>query len=129
MMDRAKVEGSIGHVVLGPEDMVPLYAGCGDEAIVSAARVIADRLAETSGKLGLVAYYDNPDRSDLIQFRLRRAGEWKRYDLRDLLGRLSIDNGGGHEGAIGFRIPRDQVPDFSAYVSGLMREIEKAIAG
>jgi nanoRNase/pAp phosphatase (c-di-AMP/oligoRNAs hydrolase) len=129
MVERQKVRGSIGYVALAMEEMAPLYADCGDEAIVSAARVMADRLAETSGVLGLVAYYDNPERSDLVQFRLRRAGGWKKYDLRGLLSILSITNGGGHEGAIGFRVPRSEIPDFPAYVDALLRKVETAIGG
>jgi single-stranded DNA-specific DHH superfamily exonuclease len=127
MMDRRRRTGSISLVALSAEEMEPMYAGCDDDTIVSTARVIADRLAEESGKLGLVAYFDNPARSDLVQFRLRRAGGWKKYDLRGLLTRFSISNGGGHEGAIGFRIPRAEIPDFRGYVSSLVEGIETAI--
>ena len=127
MVDRQKIDGPIGYVALGEDEMGPLFAGSGEETIVSAARVMADRLAEASGKLGLVAYYDNPEHGDLVQFRLRRAAGWKKYDLRSLLTVLSITNGGGHEGAIGFRLPRAEIADFDAYVRGLLRTIEKAI--
>jgi nanoRNase/pAp phosphatase (c-di-AMP/oligoRNAs hydrolase) len=129
VMDRSRVEGSIGYVALTFEETAPLYTSCGDDALVSTARVVADRLAEASGKLGLVAYYDNPERSDLVQFRLRRAGSWKQYDLRGLLTLLGITNGGGHEGAIGFRVPRVEIEDFPSYMRGLLQGIEKAIAG
>jgi diguanylate cyclase (GGDEF)-like protein len=127
MMDRKKREGSITLVALSAEEMEPMYAACDDDTIVSTARVITDKLAEESGVLGLVAYFDNPSRSDLVQFRLRRAGGWKKYDLRGLLTRFAIANGGGHEGAIGFRIPRAQIPDFRGYVSTLVEGIEAAI--
>jgi diguanylate cyclase (GGDEF)-like protein len=129
MMDRRKREGSLLVLALSEEEMAPLYADCDDDTIISTARVITDRLAEESGTLGLVAYFDNPSRSDLVQFRLRRAGGWKKYDLRGLLTLFSIANGGGHEGAIGFRVPRAQVPDFRAYVATLVAGIEAAIAG
>jgi diguanylate cyclase (GGDEF)-like protein len=128
MMEKKKLLGPIALVAMSAEEMAPLYAGCDDDTIVSTARVIADRLAEESGKLGLVCYYDNPECSDLVQFRLRRAGGWKKYDLRNLLTIFSIANGGGHEGAIGFRVPRDEIPDFSAYVSRLVEGITAAIA-
>lgn len=127
MLERKKLSGSISLVALSVEEMEPLYAGYDDDTIISTARVIADTLAEESGKLGLVAYYDNPSRSDLVQFRLRRAGAWKKHDLRGLLTRFSIANGGGHEGAIGFRIPRAQIPDFRGYVASLLEGIEAAI--
>ncbi|HUJ74419.1 MAG TPA: hypothetical protein VL359_06150, partial [bacterium] len=129
VMERRKVRGSVAYVALSLEEMAPLYTGCGDDAIVSTARVVADRLAEESGKLGLVAYYDNPEHGDLVQFRLRRAGAWKKYDLRGLLTRFDIKNGGGHEGAIGFRLPRTEIKDFGAYVDTLLQGIETAIAG
>jgi diguanylate cyclase (GGDEF)-like protein len=129
MMGRRRVAGSLAVVTLSAEEMAPLYATCDMDTIITTARVVADRLAEESGKLGLIAYYDNPTRSDLVQFRLRRAGGWKSYDLRKLLERFSIANGGGHEGAIGFRIPRAQIADFPAYVSSLEAGIEEAIKG
>jgi diguanylate cyclase (GGDEF)-like protein len=127
MMERKKLSPSIATVALSAEEMAPLYATFDDDTIVSTARVIADRLAEESGKLGLVSYCDNPERSDLVQFRLRRAGSWKKYDLRNLLSLFSITNGGGHEGAIGFRIPRNEIPDFHPYVDTLVTRIESAI--
>jgi diguanylate cyclase (GGDEF)-like protein len=129
MLNRRKLSGSISYVALSAEEMERMYAGCDDEAIITTARVIADTLAEESGVLGLVAYFDNPSRSDLVQFRLRRAAGWKKYDLRRLLPLFSIENGGGHEGAIGFRVPRAQVPDFDGYVTSLLKGIEDAIRG
>ena len=127
MMERKRCSGSICYVALSEEESRPMFERCDQDTVVSSARVITDRLAEESGILGLVVYYDQPDRSDLVQFRLRRAGAWKKYDLRQLLTRFEIANGGGHEGAIGFRIPRSQIPDFAAYVRSLLAGIEEAI--
>lgn len=127
MMKHKRLSGSLAVVALSLEEMTPLFAKCDDDTIVSSTRVIADRLAEESGKLGLVAYYDNPERGDLVQFRLRRSSGWKLYDLRRLLERFSIANGGGHEGAIGFRFPRAEIPDFPGYINTLIEGIEAAI--
>jgi diguanylate cyclase (GGDEF)-like protein len=127
MMGHKQRAGSLAVVALTLEEMAPLFAKCDDDTIVSSARVIADRLAEESGKLGLVAYYDNPEHGDLVQFRLRRSSGWKEYDLRKLLERFSIANGGGHEGAIGFRLPRFEISDFPAYIRTLTEGIEAAI--
>ena len=127
MMDRRRSSPSVGIVALSLEEMAPLFADAEEDTIVSMARVVADRLAEESGKLGLVAYCDNPAHGDLVQFRVRRSGAWKKYDLRKLLELFSIANGGGHEGAIGFRLPRAEVPDFHAYVERVVQGIESAI--
>jgi len=107
--------------------MAPLHASNDEETIVSTARAVADSLAEESGKLGLVAYFDNPDKSDLVQFRVRRSAGWKKFDLRRFLTLLGVENGGGHEGAIGFRLPRSQVADLEVMVSGMVEKIEAAI--
>ena len=127
MMSQKRSSPSVAYVALGLEQSVPLFVDCGDDTVVSTARVIADRLAEESGKLGLVAYCDNPERSSLYQFRLRRSGAWKEYDLRNFLGVFNIMNGGGHEGAIAFRVPRSEIPDFDGYVQNLVKGIEKEI--
>jgi nanoRNase/pAp phosphatase (c-di-AMP/oligoRNAs hydrolase) len=120
---------SLGIVALDERDSGPLHADWDNETIVATARLVADRLAEESGKLGFVAYYDNPAAGDLVQFRLRRSAAFRSYDLRQLLPLLSIANGGGHEGAIGFRVPRGEIPDFKAYMERLSTGIEKALAG
>jgi nanoRNase/pAp phosphatase (c-di-AMP/oligoRNAs hydrolase) len=127
MMERKRSTPSLGIVALSETEMEPLYREFDDDTIVSTTRLVADRLAEESTKLGLVAYYDNPKSSDLIQFRVRRSGAYKKFDLRRLLTLFSIENGGGHEGAIGFRLPRDAVPDFAAFVEKIVSGIEAEV--
>ncbi|HVP18912.1 MAG TPA: diguanylate cyclase [Spirochaetia bacterium] len=128
MMSRKRSSPSIAYVALNEQESAPLFSDCDDDTVVSTARVVADKLAEQSGKLGLVVYRDNPEKSALYQFRLRRAGGWKQYDLRNFLTVFSIMNGGGHEGAIGFRVPLDEVPDFEAYVRRLVQGIEDEVS-
>ena len=128
MLARKRRSPSIGYVALGQEEAAPLFQDCDDDTVVSTARVIADKLAEESGKLGLVAYYDNAERSDLVQFRLRRSSVWKQYDLRNLLTLFSITNGGGHEGAIGFRVPRSEIQDFEDYIRRFVDGVESAVS-
>jgi hypothetical protein len=41
----------------------------------------------------------------------------------DLFG---FTNGGGHEGAIGFRVPRMQIPALAEYVARLVKGINEA---
>ncbi len=127
MMDRKNFSPSIGYVALSAKEMEPLYDDLDDDTIVSTARAVADRLAEESAKLSLVAFYDNPKKSDLIQFRVRRSSAYKKFDLRALMALFSIQSGGGHEGAIGFRIPRGEVDDFDAYIKKIVSGIEEAI--
>lgn len=127
IIGKKKFSPSIGYVVLGQNSMDFLFRECGNDTIVSITRTIADILAEESGRLSLIAYYDNSGQSNLIQFRIRRGKDFKNYDLRKILKIFSIENGGGHEGAIGFRISKDSIDSLDSYVDNLIVKIEQDI--
>jgi nanoRNase/pAp phosphatase (c-di-AMP/oligoRNAs hydrolase) len=126
-LEREQFTKSIGYVALDDDDMLHLLKASDEDTVVSVARAVANELAEKSGKLSLVAYYDNPAKSNLVQFRVRRSRAYKRYDLREMLELFSIENGGGHEGAIGFRVPRDTIDDYHAYIDKLVSGLEKVL--
>jgi nanoRNase/pAp phosphatase (c-di-AMP/oligoRNAs hydrolase) len=126
-LQRKRFSVRIGYVALGLKDSERLYGQFGRDTLVSTARAIADELAEESGRLGLVCYCDPPEESGLIQFRLRRSQRYKGFDLRPVLERFGIENGGGHEGAIAFRLRQNQVPDFGEYVERLIQGIEEML--
>lgn len=129
IMGRKKFSRHIGFAVLDQNSMEYLFRECGTDTIVSVTRTIADILAEESGKLSLIAYYDDPETSDLVQFRVRRSKNFKNFDVRKIIQIFGIENGGGHEGAIGFRIARDEIKDIDKYVDSLISGIEKEISG
>ncbi len=129
IMSRKKSSASVGYVVLDRKSMEFLFRECDNDTIISVTRSIADILAEESGKLSLIAYYDNPEKSDLIQFRVRRGKNFKNYDVRNILKIFAIENGGGHEGAIGFRIAKDSVENIDKYVENFITKIELEISG
>ena len=126
MYDKKRTSRSIGYIVLDRGDMDYLRGDFETDTIISVSRSIADRLAEESARLGLVVYDDFPA-TGLYQFRLRRSQAYKTFDVRKILESFSIKDGGGHEGAIGFRIPREQIPDIKAYVKELVDGIEKIL--
>jgi len=76
----------------------------------------------------LVAYYDAPRLSDNIQFRLRRSAQYTKLDLRTVIARLGITNGGGHPGAVGFRIKKSEVEDIKAYSEELLSRIQELLS-
>lgn len=127
MMLHKRFSDSIGYVALTEKESADLGSSFDDDTIVSTARVVADRLAEESARLSLVAFYDTKPGSDLVQFRVRRSSVYKKYDLRSILTLFQISNGGGHEGAIAFRIPRSRIADFPEYVKTLVSGIEAAL--
>jgi nanoRNase/pAp phosphatase (c-di-AMP/oligoRNAs hydrolase) len=123
---KKKFSKFVGYAVLDRADMDYLTGEFDNDTIVSVTRSIADHLAEESGRLGLVAY-DDAKNANLVQFRLRRGQGFKTFDLRKVLGIFSISDGGGHEGAIGFRVDRSSIGDIHVFVAGLLTGIENAI--
>jgi len=113
----------VDYAVLDESDSSFMYENFGADIFVSVAKTIADTLAEKSGHLGFVGYYDLAQGSDLVQFRLRRSHLFQKVDLRDFLSRNGIANGGGHPGAIGFRFERSQIIDMNRFSTEL---VEKA---
>jgi nanoRNase/pAp phosphatase (c-di-AMP/oligoRNAs hydrolase) len=129
ILSRKKNSDSIGYTVMDQSSGDFLFRECGNDIVTTVTRTIADILAEESGKLSLIAYYDDPEKSDLIQFRVRRGKNFKNYDVRKILKVFNIENGGGHEGAIGFRIPKDSIEDIYKYTENLISGIEREISG
>jgi len=126
-MQRRQRSGRIAYALLSDRDSARLARSFDSDTIVATARSVADSLAEESGRLGLVCYCDPPSDSNLVQFRLRRSRRYKGFDLRRVLEIFAIQNGGGHEGAIGFRLPRGEVPDLPAYVDKLLQGVAEAM--
>jgi nanoRNase/pAp phosphatase (c-di-AMP/oligoRNAs hydrolase) len=122
---RSRVQDSVGVAVLGCEHGRTLYEDFERDVVVSVARTVADELAERGGKVSLVGYCDDPRTSDLIQFRMRRSRDYRDIDLRDVLPILGITDGGGHEGAVGFRLARKDVPDLGAFVDRVLKTLHE----
>jgi nanoRNase/pAp phosphatase (c-di-AMP/oligoRNAs hydrolase) len=98
-----------------------------NEIITTVTKAIANTLAEKSGRLSLICFADGKGTEKLVQFRMRRGHLFRSFDLRDVLQLLNIANGGGHEGAIGFRFPKKSIPDMDEYVAGMIPQIEQAV--
>ena len=128
MMERRRRSRLVDSVVLPRDEAMALRAGYGEDTLTAVARTVADSLAEEGGHLGLIAYHDDPTISDFVQFRVRRSQAFKDFDLREILSRLSIENGGGHPGAIGFRFHEHEVQDIATFAAELIVRIEALIA-
>ena len=115
------------YIVLDEEQSRLLHSEHTYDTVVAVSRSVADILADESDAFGLVVFYDDRSHSDFIQFRMRRNHAFRRYDLREVLHRFSINNGGGHEGAVGFRIPREDIDDIVEYTDNLLAGVEEDI--
>jgi len=125
--ERRRFSESIGYVVLHEDEMDHLYREFDQEIITTVTKAIANTLAEKSGRLSLICFADGTGPEKLVQFRMRRGHLFRSFDLRDVLHILNIANGGGHEGAIGFRFPARTIPDIDRYVEDMIPVIEDAV--
>jgi nanoRNase/pAp phosphatase (c-di-AMP/oligoRNAs hydrolase) len=128
ILEKQQAGKSMHYVCLDSAASAELFAVFGDETIVNVAKAVVNSLAETFGNLGLVVYYDDDSHSNFIQFRLRRSVQCLHIDMRSILTDLGIQNGGGHPGAVGFRIEKKAIQDIHAYTADMVSRIE-TIAG
>lgn len=128
MQHKVNFSSRIGAIIVSQEVMTEMRDAFDHDTIVTVARHSADSLAEYSKVLSLVAYYDDEKDSDLIQFRVRRSQLYSALDVRKIIKVFEIKNGGGHPGAIGFRIPSAEIPNLYEYVKNLVKGIEKLIS-
>jgi single-stranded DNA-specific DHH superfamily exonuclease len=119
---------SLFAAALDKEASLDFFNRYSNEVVVNVSKTLSDKLAEESGKLGMVVYCDDPALSNLYQFRLRRAASFDALDLRTVLAALAITDGGGHPGAVGFRIPKGEISSITAYLAGFAEQIEAMIA-
>jgi nanoRNase/pAp phosphatase (c-di-AMP/oligoRNAs hydrolase) len=121
----AKAEtGSLFYAGLDQAESKELFDIYGHDRMIMVTKVAADTLAENSGKLGLVAYYDVSKPDGLVQFRLRRGSKYNALDLRTVLKKLKLNSGGGHPGAIGFRLPSGKVADLGRFLARLAEDLD-----
>jgi nanoRNase/pAp phosphatase (c-di-AMP/oligoRNAs hydrolase) len=128
LLSKSVDSGSTSYVALDEDESRTLYEAYDQDTIVSVARSVADTLAERSGRLSLIAYYDCSKPDGLVQFRIRRSQAFKRFDVRRIIEMNAVGNGGGHEGAIGFRFERHEIDDIHDFVRKIIAGVEAELA-
>ena len=127
-MERKKISAHIAYILIDIDETDYFYKNFKKEIIASTARRLTDDLAEESGYLSIIAYYDNPKESDLIQFKMRRSHTFSKVDLRDIIKALEIEDGGGHLGAVGFRVKQNSVSDLKKTMEQIVNKIENTLS-
>lgn len=125
LLDHSRYSGRTGYVALDAEESLNILGRIDYTIFVKVVKSVTDFLSEQSGTIGMTSYYDMPEVSNLIQFRIRVSRDASGIDLRSILLDFNITDGGGHPGAIGFRMEKNAVPDYREYVDRLLEKIEK----
>ncbi len=127
VLDRSKYRGNVGYVALDAEESTNILGRTDYAVFVKVIKSVTDQLSERSGAIGLTAYYDLPEVSNLVQFRARASRNISNVDLRGLLTEFGIDDGGGHPGAIGFRIQKGKIKDYPGLVARVVERLDAII--
>lgn len=127
LLDHTRYEAKVGLLMLDEEESWNYLHRVDYSLFVKVIKSVTDFLAEKSGTYGLTAYYDLPEVADRVQFRIRVSRDVSGIDLRSLLRDLDISDGGGHPGAIGFRVPITAVPSLPAFVASLCDRLESLV--
>lgn len=125
LLEMAHYSGRTGYVILDHDTSRAFLESVEYSLFVKVIKSVTDFLSEKSGTIGMTAYYDPEDVSDLIQFRIRTARDVSGMDVRNILKEFSIEDGGGHPGAIGFRISRNTLSDPETFIARVLEKLEQ----
>lgn len=115
-------------VVLNEEQSRDLINKTDDYSLfVNTMKDVTDILAEHSGKTGLTMYLEEQEKTQ-YQIRIRCSKSYNEIDLRNVLKNLKIENGGGHPGAIGLRIPPEPNLEALEVFKMIAREIDVLVS-
>jgi len=123
LSQKAHLRGKTGYVVLSEEESALLFGEYEYSSFVNVVKTLTDDLSNRSGAYGLTVYYDPPTISNLLQFRIRSTHGMESVDLRIILHDLEIADGGGHPGAIGFRIHQNHILNLQTYIDNLLNKL------
>jgi nanoRNase/pAp phosphatase (c-di-AMP/oligoRNAs hydrolase) len=127
LLEKAEFRRGIGYRGVSEDEMIERFSIFGEDTIANTSRAAADSLAEAAGKVGIVAYWEPDGESPYIRCSARRGHGYRDFDLRELIEIGNIDNGGGHPGAVGFRVPKSDVDDVEHYLRVLVGRLVEAL--
>ena len=95
------------------------------DEIRSVARQATDSFAEESKRVGLVGYFSQNE--EKLELRMRRAENYSDIDLRNVLEIAGFEDGGGHPGAVGFRVHNISNEDADDAITDIIARLEDAM--
>lgn len=123
ILGRAVYAGHIGAVILSEEESNFFFETIEHAQFTGMIKVATNAIAEKAGGIGISVYYDSPGKSNKIQCRIRVSEAMRGINLHPVLSHFKITDGGGHPGAIAFRLPRE----FGRSIHTLIADIESFI--
>lgn len=127
IIERAVYTGRIGAVILSQDESHSFLERVEYAQFTGMIKLAADTLAEKSGGVGIFIFYDPPGKSDKIQCRIRASAAVRGINLHPVISHFNITDGGGHPGAIAFRLPHTCESSLYRFVADIKSFIKKKI--
>ncbi len=120
--------GNVGVIILDKEKSNDIVASLEYPKFLGVIKQATNTIADRAKGLGLSVYFDPPEISDKIQFRIRASKDVKGVDVRPLLTELQAMDGGGHPGAIGFRFPVSKIDNLDEYIKVIIQKAQNLLS-
>ncbi|MEL3907201.1 MAG: DHH family phosphoesterase [Treponema sp.] len=125
IINQAVYSQQIGSVILSEHESEAFFDVIEYGQFVGMIKSATNTIAEKAAGIGISAYYDSPAKSNKIQCRIRACEAVRGINLHPILSHFEITDGGGHPGAIAFRLPRNfdmPLQEFVAEVSAFIMQ-------
>lgn len=127
IIGRAVYTGCIGTVILSEDESNTFFDSIEYAQFIGMIKVATNTIAEKAGGIGISAYYDSPGKSNKIQCRIRVSEAMRGVNLHPVLTHFKITDGGGHPGAIAFRLPRESLSSLQTLFANIESFIKQNI--
>ena len=126
MLKHVKQYTHLRAIILNHDQSHDLAQLCDAHIIRQCMRITVESLLDTPDSIAVVGYFEHTDMTQL-ELKMRRAQGFATVDLREILRIVHITDGGGHPGAVGFRIPDISEQLFDTRARQLVADIDSAI--
>ncbi|MEL5721725.1 MAG: DHH family phosphoesterase [Treponemataceae bacterium] len=130
LLDYTTYDDKIAAIFLDKETSAEIFKLGDYSQIVGVVKTATNAIAETAGLIGISVFYDPDDISNKLQYRVRASKAGNYLNLLTVLLDLKIEDGGGHPGAIAFRLNKTNFSDkdFEEFNATLVKKVKKIIA-
>jgi hypothetical protein len=122
---------NIGLLILNEEDSSNLQKKADDfQDFIAVVRRITGELSDNPNFASVSCFYYPENISNFVEFRVRAGEAVKGIDFRQVIEDLKVPlgNGGGHPGAVCFKIEKEKIADLDEYVRNILEDVNHLIS-
>lgn len=122
---------TLGLLILNQEDSIQLQKQTDDfQDFIAIVRRITGELSDSPNLASVSCFYYPTSISNFVEFRVRAGEAIKGIDFRQVIEDLKVPlgNGGGHPGAICFKVEKKDIANLDEYVRLLIYEVQSLIS-